>query len=114
MEKHRRDVYCYECKKYFKSIDKKYSVCPECNSDDADVYPIAELYNRDMERKLLHKEIWLTSEICNSCGSKMIYRDDGYNKLFVCRNNKCNFTKPSKKASRNINDLKIKRLYVVD
>ena len=86
--KHRRDLYCYSCKKYYKDVNT--FRCPKCNSEDADVYPYAEYFNRDIEKKMLHREAYATKYKCNKCGSCMMYRNDGYEKLLICRNTKCN------------------------
>lgn len=107
----RQDVFCYECNEYFRNVET--SRCPKCDSEDADVYPEANYYNRDTEKKLLHKEAWLTSEPCPKCKSKMIYRDDGYSKLFVCQKKSCGHSIVFKKMSKRLEDIKIKKLYIV-
>jgi len=110
-ESRRQDVFCYDCNKYFRKVEV--SQCPKCGSEDADVYPEADYYNRDTEKKLLHKEAWLTSEDCPDCNAKMIYRDDGYSKLFVCQKKKCGHTIPFKKMAKRLNNIKTKKLYIV-
>lgn len=113
MTEKRRDIFCYGCNKYFKGVNGAVSACPECGSEDADVYPEAQFYNRDTEKKLLHKEVWLTKEKCKICGSNIIYMDDGYNKLAVCSSKKCSFSAPFRKVIVDLNKSKIKKLYIV-
>lgn len=86
--KPRRDVYCYVCKKDYKNVDT--FCCPKCGSEDADVYLHAEYFNRAIEKKMHHKEAHGTTYVCDKCRSRMMYRDDGYEKLLICRNKNCN------------------------
>jgi len=106
---HRRDVYCYECKKYYRDVNVFH--CPKCKSEDADVYPHAEHFNRDIERKMLHKEAWGTTQLCDECNTGMMYRDDGYEKLLICRNKDCNnfmTMKQLSKVGKSLTDIKTK------